>query len=114
MSRWSIDPPDDDRYDDKPLDAADIPADGDPWVTTNQFAFDIVTNIATVPREQAIDPAEHAATRVLEAFETLDVELAKCSTVNRALVLRTIVGHLYHQADRLALAATAKLDDLAG
>lgn len=60
-----------------------------------------------------IDPAEHAAHAALDVFQTIDVELAKCSTPARAQVLRRIADTIYKQADRIALAATAKLEDLA-
>lgn len=60
-----------------------------------------------------IDPAEHAAHAALDVFQTIEVELAKCSTPARAEALRRIADVIFKQADRVALAATSKLEDLA-
>jgi len=98
MSRYDrsdVDPMD--RYESRPLDVADLPADGEPW-----------------PSElgRAIDPAEHAYHAVLDAFSTLECELAKCSTTERALVLRRLCDQVYRSADRIALASTTKVEEL--
>lgn len=98
MSRFDrndVDPMD--RYEARPIDVQDLPKDGEPW-----------------PSElgRAIDPAEHAYHAVLDAFGTLECELAKASTTDRAQVLRRLCGAIYTSADRIALASTAKLEDL--
>lgn len=101
MSRYAINEPDPFQYDASPVDVQDEPRDGEPWPS----------ELGSV--SAAIDPAEHVAHAVLDAFQTLECEMAKCSTVDRALALRRICGSLYHSADRLALASTDKLNDLA-
>lgn len=98
MSRFDrndVDPMD--RYEERPIDVQDLPADGEPWPSA---------------LGRAIDPAEHAYHAVLDAFGTLECELAKCSTTDRALVLRRLCDQVFQSADRIALASTSKLEDL--
>ncbi len=59
-----------------------------------------------------VDPAEHAYHAAVDAFATLEVELAKCSTTQRAWVLRRLTQKLDLEADRVMQAAASKLDDL--
>lgn len=113
MSRYDQpDAPDTDRYEDRPVDVADEPADGMSWADANALAFDLVREAAGF--SSAIDPAEHAYHAAVDAFATLEVELAKASTTDRAIVLRRLCGTLFEQADRVAQASTSKLEDLAG
>lgn len=91
--RFSMDEPDGDRYDDKPVDVQDLPLDGLPW-------------------GWSVDPAERAVHAAIDAFGTLEKELAKTSTVERALQLRRMLSSVYRHADRIALAATTKVEDL--
>ena len=103
MSRYDrsdVDPQD--RYEDRPVDVADYPRDGQPW-----------------PKELGrepfpIDPAELATHRAIDAFDTLQVELAKVSDLERAWQLKRMVDGLWHQADRVNRATMDKIDVLIG
>ncbi len=59
-----------------------------------------------------IDPAEHAYHAAVDAFSTLEVELAKCSDTKRAWVLRRLTQALDRRATDVMQAAASKLDDL--
>lgn len=101
------DAPDDDRYDDKPVDAADEPHDGEPWPDAIQGRG----YIRLAPFGDAIDPAEHATHTIIDAFTTLQMELAKASTTERAFTLRRMIQGLEVQIAAVADAAAQKVED---
>ncbi len=95
-----------DQWEEKPVDAADEPADGESWPEVwNRMKHG--ESLST-----AIDPAEHAYHAAVDAFATLEVELAKCSDAKRAWVLRRLTQALDRRATDVMQAAASKLDDL--
>lgn len=94
MSRWHQDPPDDDRFEDKPIDAADAPRDGEPWNVEPEDEPDPSAILKT-----AIDPAEHAAHVIIDALTTLEQELVKCHDLNRAHALKQLTKRAWQHAN---------------
>lgn len=105
MSRWCQDPPDDDRYSDKPVDVADEPRDGESWL-------DAFMRVQDGLLSGAIDPAEHAAHELIDALTTLEHEIVKTTDLERAHVLKGIIKRHFQQANRVDLKASAKIDAL--
>ncbi len=116
-----------DQWEEKPLDVQDEPADGEPWQSARKCSCWLGTTStfgSSVAREQCavhglhrypdppIDPAEHAYHSAIDAFATLEVELAKCSDTKRAWVLRRLTQALDRRATDVMQAAASKLDDL--
>ncbi len=152
------DAPDDSAYDDKPVDAADAPQDGEsheearmrnyrmtklpdnasslpvpaPYLTQGDYSVSVkvepmapslldgmdaetfVAGVADMYRQTlraAIDPAENACHCIIDAFTTLQMELAKASTTDRAFALRRMVQGLEVQIAAVADAAAQKVED---
>ena len=93
MSRFALDPPDEDRYNDKPFDPQDEPEDGEPF-------------------DPPIDPAEHAAHALIDALATIELQLAQVVDVERAFILKKLIHRTWEQMDRVDLKASAKIDEL--
>lgn len=105
MSRWSIDPPDDDRYDMKPPDVADEPKDGESW-------DDAFIRVQDGLLSGAIDPAEHAAHALIDALTDLEKEITTATTLERAHQLKALLKRAYVQVNAVDLKASAKIDAL--
>lgn len=114
MSRYAIDPPDDDRYSEKPIDAADEPQDGEPWIATVEGRGSVLVTPLTGTevnlRAIAIDPAEHAAHALIDALATLEQEIVKADTLERAHALKQLIKRHYDQVNRVDLLASATID----
>ena len=106
------DAPDTDRYEDKPIDVADEPKDGELWAERltvrehmERLAFGILAGI---------DPADHAHHTALDVLQTFEVELAKASTPARAEALLKHLRAIEKAVSRVASAASDKVDSFQG
>src|SRR5262245_8279401 len=93
MSRWSVNEPDLDRYEDREPDVAYFPKDGQPW-------------------SSVVDPAEHAAAQLIDALATMERQLIAVTDVERAVNIKKLVHQAWEQMDRVDLKASHKIDEL--
>ena len=92
MSRYAIDPPDEDRWEPKPVEDVDVPDFDQP--------------------DPPVDPAEHAAHAVIDALTDLEQAIATATTLERAHALKQLTRRAYHHVNLVDLKASAKIDDL--
>lgn len=105
MSRWHQDPPDEDRFNDRPIDVQDEPQD-DPEPPVEPFEARITTLTpieaetltlqATYNRFQSqmldsvdppVDPAEHAAHDMIDALSRFEREIALAGDADRMFTI---------------------------
>jgi hypothetical protein len=91
MSRWSYDPPDTDRYEDKPEDV-DVPDFTEP--------------------DPPVDPAEHAAHALIDALTTLEQQIVLATTLERLDVLRKLAKRAEQHATLVNGKCAAAIDTL--
>jgi hypothetical protein len=132
MSRFAIDPPDDDKYEPKPVEDIDVPDfdQPDPPPTQGDKAraqallrrwaeSDIPTPVVppdgtypdgTPNLRTVVDPAEHAAHALIDVVDTFQKEIASASTLERAHQLRKMLKRAWADVTRLCDNAGDKVD----
>lgn len=92
MSRYAINPPDEDKYEVKPVDDCDVPDFDQP--------------------DSPVDSAEHAAHALIEALGTLAQEIAKATDLERANQLRKMLKRAWADVTRVTDNAGDKVDQI--
>ncbi len=106
----------------RPVDVQDEPTDGEPWLDSGGCGRSLLRNARPLQDAQhfrvnalldaPIDPAEHAAHRIIDALSTLETELAKVSDLERCWSLRRIMGSVTKDTERVHQAIIDKIDVL--
>ena len=109
MSRWTPDPPDEDRYEVKPVDAADAPRDGEPWMQDGESWTDAIKRLEKKGLA-SVDLAEWAAHALIDALTTLEQELVKTQDLERAHFLKGLIKRHAQHADAVDLKASEVID----
>lgn len=91
--RYDLDPPDDDRYEAKPTDEADVPD------------FD-------TPDTPALDAVDHAAQAVIASLNALEQQVARATDFNAVMAIRTIARALEERAAAVVNAAAHRADEI--
>ena len=104
MSRYQLDPPDDDRYSDRPIDVQDDLPDGDEDVRV----FEGIS--CTHGVSAAIDPAEHAQHALIDALTTIEQQIVLATTMERLSVLKALTKRAYDYVNLVDLKCTAQMN----
>jgi len=121
MSRYAIDPPDEDRYEVKPIEDIDVPDFSVSLPDGFGLAEDVINQQAAMNRlvsasldsvDPSIDPAEHAAHAVYTALTAFDQQIAAAPTFDRIMALWKLARELEQRAVQTANAAGARADEI--
>jgi hypothetical protein len=101
MSRYAINPPDEDKYETKPVEDIDVPD------------FD-APNFAVVQRflDPPVDPAEHAAHALIDALTTLEQQIVLNYDLERANLLRKMLQRAWQHVDLVSGKAASRVDEI--